>query len=369
MKKVLVANIFGIGDVLFTTPLISNLKNSIQGVTVDYLCNARTKDVVGMNPDVDDVFVYEKDEFLGLWKSSKVEWFKSARDLFSGIRKKRYDIVFDFTLSREFGLFFALSGIPCRIGLDYKKRGIFLTRKVPLTGFEDRHVVEYYLDLLDGLDVPKEKKDMRLVPEESSVEWASGYLKDKGAGGESVAAVIPGGGASWGTHAARKRWTPEGFAKVSDILIRHGVKVAIFGDPSETELCREVSRQMSESPVAVDNSLTLKQYNALLSRVDLALCNDGGPLHMAVALGVKTVSIFGPVDEKVYGPYPVSDKHKVITALEMPCRPCYGRFKLPECDNDIRCLADIEPERVANVCLELLGKPRSSELKAPSSEK
>ena len=62
MKKILVANIFGIGDVLFTTPLIASIKKEIPGVSVDYLCNARTKAIVEKDPDVDDIFVYEKEK-------------------------------------------------------------------------------------------------------------------------------------------------------------------------------------------------------------------------------------------------------------------------------------------------------------------
>lgn len=367
MKKILVANIFGIGDVLFTVPLVSNLKGAMPEVSIDYLCNARTRDIVKMVPGIGDVFVYEKDEFAGLWQRSKPEWFRSVLELFSGIRKKRYDAVFDFTLSRKFGAFFALCGIPRRIGLDYKKRGVFLTHKVPLRGFEGRHVIEHYLDLAEKAGVSRDKKYMKLVPERANVEWALEYLKGKGSGNGPLAAVIPGGGASWGEHAVRKRWDPDGFARAADILVEQGVDVAVFGDPSESELCEDVARKMSGTPVTVENSLTLKQYVALLSRFDLVLCNDGGPLHMAVALGVKTVSIFGPVDEKVYGPYPVSQEHRVVTALEMPCRPCYGRFKLPECGNDMRCLTDIDPEKVAGACLELLGKSRSSEIKAPGS--
>ena len=60
------------------------------------------------------------------------------------------------------------------------------------------------------------------------------------------------------------------------------------------------------------------------------------------------------MDDRVYGPYPSSDRNKVITASELPCRPCYGRFKLPACESDGRCLVDIDPERVAGECMNLL---------------
>ncbi len=355
MKRILIANIFGIGDVLFTTPLIENLTKNMEGVSIDYLCNARTRDIADSIPDVGGIFVYEKDDILRRWNRSRMECIRAIYGLFSSIRRNRYDAVLDFTLSRKFGLFFMLSGIPRRIGLDYRRRGLFLTHKLPLEGFEGRHVVEYYLDLLRFLEVPVSAGEMRLAPDERSLDWASNYLKDKGAGSGPRVAIVPGGGASWGERAPRKRWESSGFLRVADALAGQGIEVALFGDPSESALCREISKNMAQGPFAVENSLTLKQYIALLSKFDLVVCNDGGPLHMAVALGVRTVSIFGPVDERVYGPYPASGNHRVIRALEIPCRPCYSRFKLPECPEQMRCLTEIDPEEVVGACLELLG--------------
>jgi heptosyltransferase-2 len=354
MKRILVANIFGIGDVLFTTPLIASLKKEIEGAEIGYLCNARTRPVVECNPDVDNIFVYEKDDFVKLWGISKIECLKALFKLFSSIRKSKYDAVFDFTLSREFGLCFALAGIRRRIGLNYKNRGIFLTDKAEFSGFKGRHVTEHYLDLLKKVDIIASVKDMQLVPDEELRAWARAYLSSCGVGEEPVAMVIPGGGASWGVNAARKRWDPEGFLRVADSLAAQGVKIGILGDESETVLCRTIAGRMSAKPLVVENSLDLKKYIALLSACDLVLCNDGGPLHIAVAVGTKTVSIFGPVDDKVYGPYPTSDKNKVITAPEVSCRPCYDRFKLPECKNNMQCLSGIDAEKVTQACLELL---------------
>lgn len=356
MKRILVANIFGIGDVLFTTPLIASLKKEIAGVEIDYLCNARTKAAVECDPDVDRIFVYEKDDLVDLWKKSKAGCLKSLYALFMDIKRRKYDAVFDFTLSREFGFFFTLAGIPKRIGLNYKKRGVFLTDKFAFSGFAGRHVVEYYLDLLKSLDVSPSMNRIQLVPDEKLREWATAYLRERGAGEGPCVAVVPGGGASWGTHASRKRWSPEGFSRAADILTGAGVAAVILGDASETDLCRKTAGMMSAKPLAVENGLKLDEYIALLSACDLILCNDGGPLHVAVALGVKTVSIFGPVDDKVYGPYPPSAGNRVITAAEIPCRPCYGRFRLPECEYDNRCLTDIDPERVADACMEQLRK-------------
>lgn len=354
MKKILIANIFGIGDVLFTTPLISNLKKHFKELEVGYLCNARTKDVLEYNPDIEKIFVYEKDYFLELQKESRLKSVKEMLGLINAIRKEKYDAVFDFTLSRKFGFIFLMCGIGKRIGFDYKKRGIFLTGKLPLAGFEEKHVVEHYLDLLALVGSSAEEKDMSLAPGEDVLGWADEYLAANGINRGKLVAVVPGGGASWGGDAFRKRWPPEGFAHVADSLKEKGYDVALLGDSSEKDLCMRVSDMMERSPSLIEAGLDLKKYIALLSRCNLVVCNDGGPLHLAVALGSRTVSVFGPVDEYVYGPYPKTDNHRVLTALELPCRPCYSRFKFAGCDKDMECLAGLTPEIVERSCLELL---------------
>ena len=195
---------------------------------------------------------------------------------------------------------------------------------------------------------------MRIVPDPETNVWVEDHIEQKGLKGKTFMAVVPGGGASWGKHASRKRWHAEGFARVAGTLEERGIRTVILGDPSEKPLCDYVASEMDISPAAVENGLSLKEYMGILSRAEVVLCNDGGPLHIAAALGVKTLSIFGPVDDKVYGPYPRSAKHKVIKVSGLPCRPCYDRFKLPECRNEHRCILDIGAEKVAEACLELL---------------
>ncbi len=353
MKKILIANIFGIGDVLNTTPLIANLKETHKNVSIDYLCNKRVFEIAENIPGIDSIFVYEKDDFVKLWKESKKKWLTALYGLFREIKKQKYDAVFDFTLSREFGLFFVLAGIRSRIGFDYKGRGVFLTKKIPLAAFEKRHIIEYDLDLLKISGISVSEKKMRLEADEESLTQISDYFEKMGIDPECLVTIVPGGGASWGNQAYRRRWDAENFSLVADSLSEKGFQIAVIGDSAETELCKKVAVGMKRAPIALRNDLSIKQYVAFLKKSQLVVCNDGGPLHITVALGTKGVFVFGPVDDKVYGPYPVTDRHKVILACDVECRPCYHKFKLPECAQNKKCLTKISPERVLEVCLKL----------------
>ena len=91
---------------------------------------------------------------------------------------------------------------------------------------------------------------------------------------------------------------------------------------------------------------SIREMAALYRKCKIVLCSEGGPLHIASSQGIETVSIFGPVDEKVYGPYPPSEKHTVIKS-NIDCSPCYKHFKLPKC-NTRKCLEDISVEEIFN---------------------
>jgi len=92
--------------------------------------------------------------------------------------------------------------------------------------------------------------------------------------------------------------------------------------------------------------LPLMNFLAILSRSTILVANDGGSLYMGVFLGIKTVSIFGPVSDIVYGPYPQDVKKHVVAKKDLPCRPCYKKFKLPECLHQMKCLKSITVNEV-----------------------
>jgi ADP-heptose:LPS heptosyltransferase len=162
--------------------------------------------------------------------------------------------------------------------------------------------------------------------------------------GNPVIGIVPGGGASWGKESRFKRWPLEKYAKLADKLIeKFSATTILMGDKSEEDLCSQVSAAMSRQPLMACGKTTITQFAALTQRCSLLIVNDGGPLHIGVAAGVKTVSIFGPVSEEVYGPYPIGN-NAVITK-EIACRPCYRRFRRASCDH-ISCLNQLTVEEV-----------------------
>jgi lipopolysaccharide heptosyltransferase II len=344
-KRILIINPYGIGDVLFTTPVISNLRLAYPQAHIAYLANRRTADFLKVNPDINQVFVYERDEFVEAYRQNPLKFVQKWFSFFNTIRREKFDVVFDFSLNSSFGFLSFACGIKKRVGFDYRKRGRFLTDRVPLVGYEEKHVVEYYLDLLRAIQIPIKTTQIKLDVPDRDIQWAKEWLnKHKIDPAKPLIAVLPGGGASWGKAAKNKRWAPLNYAHLIDKIIENfDAAIILMGDSKEEELCREVV-SLAHFPLhfAVGET-SLLGLAALLLLAQGAIVNDGGPLHVAAAVGVKTVSIFGPVDPLVYGPYPVAN-HTVVQK-GLPCQPCYRRFRMPPCSH-ISCLRDLSVEEV-----------------------
>ena len=351
-KRILIINPFGIGDVLFTTPVISNLRRAYPDAFIGYIGNRRTIDFLKCNSKINQVWAYERDEYYAVYKKNPILFLKKWMDFIRDIKDLHFDVVFDFSLNSTFGFVSMLSGISKRIGYDYRGRGRFLTEKLPLQGFEGRHVIAYYLDLLNhiGIDASDHSMEMPIAPSEEV--WADQWLKDQGISGKTLIAVVPGGGQSWGTQAQNKRWPAVKYADLVDKIIADSPDaVILMGDQSEKELSQEVTRLAHRPLYSAVGETSLTQMAALFKKCRLAIVNDGGPLHVAVAVGIPTVSIFGPVDPMVYGPFP-SKGHQVVQK-SLACQPCYRRFRMASCLH-LSCLQELSVEQVYRKVKEIL---------------
>lgn len=357
--RVLIINPFGIGDVLFTTPVIRAIRRAFPDSRMGYLCNKRTAPILRTNPHLDELFIYEKDELLALWKSSKRKGIAYLHDLLGGILRSRYEVAVDLSLGERYALVLALLGVRRRIGLNYRGRGRFLTERLGINGYQGQHVVRYGWDLLRFMGVELLQENLELGIDEDDRRWAEQWMDAHGAGSAAqrpMIGIVPAGGISWGVGAPYRRWHTEGFATVADALVEHhGATIVIFGEQADIACCATMQEAMRHRAINASGQTTLGQFIALLDRMDLVLCNDGGPLHLAVGRRVRTVSIFGPVDPVVYGPHPADrSRHRVVVNRGLACQPCYHQFHVPPCPYERACLRDLSPEEVLDACETLL---------------
>ncbi len=343
MKKILLINPFGLGDVLFTTPVIAALKNALPGIKIGYLCNQRVAPILESNPYIDSLFIYERDEFEAIRRKSFFAWLRKIIVFLNQIRNEHFDAAIDFSLNTQYGFFSWYAGIKQRFGYDYRKRGAFLTHKIRLSGYCGKHIVEYYAGLLKYLGIDSKGGKLELyLKAEDKISAEKLLAKEGVAEADLLVGVIPGGGRSWGKDSYLKHWPAQYFVELADKIVEnYKAKIIIMGDFSEEALAKKISEGMHYKAINLAGLTTIGELSALLDRMNLVIANDGGPLHLAVALGKKTVSFFGPVDPLVYGPYPPDEKQHVVLRKALSCSPCYNQFRLNQCTRDKECLNKI----------------------------
>jgi heptosyltransferase II len=355
LKRILFINPFGIGDVLFTFPALRAVREANPGSFIGYWCNERVGGLFQDNPRVNKVFVLSRGDIKKIYQRSRLEGVKEFFGLLRQIKREKFDCAFDFSLDRRYGLIAKILGIRERIGFDYKGRGKSLTDTISLAGYYRRHVVEYYLDLLRLANIEPRGKTLELFVSQESKAGARAMLRENGVReADPVIGMVPAAGASWGKDASLKHWSTYKFAELADKLIAEkNVKVILLGDASERGVAGNILASMKGKAVDFTGKTSIPLLAGLIGSCRLLLANDGGPLHMAVALDVPTVSIFGPVDENVYGPYPPSERHIVVKkALE--CRPCYQKFALGDCERERECIRSISVDEVYTAIRRLL---------------
>lgn len=278
--------------------------------------------------------LYERETF-----SDEVILYDSRRrrELVRDLRRRRFDCAILLQNALEAALIAFLARIPRRIGYNRDARGFLLTDSiaVPRPGEIPRHERFYYLELLRRAGI------LDRLPESDSIRLTPPPVK-RG----RVIGVSP--GAAFGTA---KRWLPERFAEAALRIARErGASIALFGSTAERLLCEQIAGALGDHPHRnYAGQTTLAEFVELAAGCELFLTNDSGAMHIASALNVPTVAIFGATDDAGTGPL---GPNSLIVRQNVDCSPCLLR----ECPIDHRCMTLVTVDRVTTEALALLGR-------------
>lgn len=355
MKRVLIVQPFGIGDLLFLTPIFRALRLIPSVEKVDLLLGSRTESVVRHNPHIDEIFSLDKDllRAQSATKKMKMLWKLGKR-----LRKNRYDLLLDYSMTRDYGFWaWAFFEIPRRIGFDYKGRGNFHSVRVKLPkGFSEKHVVDYVCDLAEATGIKVSIRFLEYFHDAILLEKAENLLEQKtGSKHGKFLAVSPGGGESWGKDAHFKRWSAQSMGTFAAQLAQkeNFERVFVFGAPSERELSEELLSFLPPNSLNFSGQLSLPETAAVMAQCSAFVGNDGGLMHLATSIHLPVIALFGPVDPMVYGPYPAQSKRSIAVYKEdLSCRPCYQMFRYQSGCEHRACLQSL----TADEALEFLEK-------------
>lgn len=327
-KRILIFNVNWIGDVLFSTAVIRNLRYRFPGSFIACAIPPRCLPVLEANPYLDEIIVFDE---KGMHKGivGKISFI-------AGLRSRRFDTVYLLHRSFSRALIAFLSSIPERIGYYTRKRGWLLTRKSRPPDIFAVHRAEYYLGLLrqSGIPVRDDHLDFPVSKEhrEKARSALSGFCRE----GDFLIGVNPGG--NW----LPKRWPSGNFAELVQRLVREfPAKVIITGGPEDAALAGKIKGQLGERVLSLCGQSGLKEFGALCGLLDVFITADSGPLHIACACGARNViALFGPTDPRLTGP--LRKENVIILQKPAGCGiPCY-RVDCP----DNRCMKAISVDEV-----------------------
>lgn len=313
-RKLLVIRPDHIGDVLFTTPALHALRRAFPEAHITALVGPWAAPILTRNPDVDAVLTCPFPWFDRRPKPSPWQPYRLLLQEASHLRELGFDVALVLRFDHWWGaLLVAQAGIPVRIGYATPETRLFLTDMLPYV--PDRHAVEHNLALIQtlaarwGREVAAVERRLRfpLTPEEEA--FAEAFLARHGIAEARLVGLHPGAGDP------QKLWPAERWAQVADRLAEVlDAQVLITGSPAERERTEAVARQMRSRPCIAAGETSLGQAAALLRRCRLVVGADTGPMHLAVALGVPTVHLYGPFEPQLFGPWGPPERHRIVRA-------------------------------------------------------
>jgi lipopolysaccharide heptosyltransferase II len=328
-KKILIFNVNWLGDVLFSTATIRNIRRNFPNSFIACIIPSRCYPVLKGNPHLDEIIIFdEKDRHRGML---------AQLNFVRLLRNKKFDAVFLLHRSFSRALICRLADIPERFGYYTRKRGFLLTKKIMPPKKDTSHRIDYYLNIIEQAGLKVEDRYTEFFISDEDINFVDGFLsKNSIHKGDFLIAINP--GANW----LPKRWPKEYWARLSDILITElGAKVIITGAQQDLSLALSIKELMKEKPVIASGVFNLKQLGALFKRLDLYISADTGPLHIANAVGTKKIiALFGPTSAEITGPIPL--QNAVILAKDVGCKiPCY----VVRC-KDNRCMKAVTPDDI-----------------------
>jgi heptosyltransferase-2 len=339
-QKILVRTPNWVGDAVISLPALEALRARFPKAEIVLATKPWVSEVYRRHPAVSRQMIFDP---RGGPKGIR-GFYRFVRAL----RDERFDAAVLFQNAFHAAWMARSARIPLRFGYARDGRGWLLTHPVeapPAAAYG--HQVYYYLHLLFRAGLisrfdPVPAIHLQLAADERL--WAAKYLEALGLSGPRfLVGLNPGG-----FHGPAKRWLPERYAALADRLIGSlHADVLIFDARAEKSLAEEIARVMKHTPVIVESQVSLRQLMSLLGACRLVVSNDSGPMHLAAALGVPVVSIFGSTDERATGPL---GPHTRVVRQRVPCSPCWLR----ECPIDFRCMRGVTVEAAYQVVVDLI---------------
>lgn len=318
-----------IGDAVMTLPAVAAIRNTFPGARISMLVKPWVAEIYHLCKDVDEVIPFQS---LG-HHSGIAGKIRLANEL----REKRFDMAILLQNAIEAAIISRLAGIPIRAGYNSDGRGLLLTHSVQRTeAIRKVHQIAYYLEMVKSLGCQSAGVSVYLKPGMEYETLSEKLFDEHGIGrGNPLIGLAPGA-----TYGPAKRWLPERFAAVADRLIDNfSAQIILFGSSDDRKSTDLVEESSHYPLINLAGKTNLKEAIAVISRCNLFISNDSGLMHVAGALNIPTVAIFGSTNPITTSPV---GKKSVVIYEGASCSPCLKET----CPTDFKCMEMISVEKV-----------------------
>jgi len=329
IKRILLSRMKYIGDIVLTTPVIRATREKFPDAYIAYLGDKKATSLLEHNPYLDEILSYD---------FTRPDILEQIRMIIQ-IRKRKFDVFVDFFSNPRTAMLARASGAPIRIGKDVKGRGKVYNHRVGDYG-SMKSAIEFHYQYVKPLGVEMKYFTTEIFLTEDERREARIFLRHQDVDiAKPIVALHP--GATW----SNKMWDKNRFAELIDLLrAKLGVEILLSPGPEDQELMDSIINNTTAN-VHLLPVLPVRQLAAILSQCAVFVSNDCGPMHIGVAVGTKTIGIFGPEPPEVWFPYSEQDGHLALFK-KIECSPCRTTSCFREGENFMECMQLISVREV-----------------------
>lgn len=345
-KSILIILIAGIGDFVLASKSIRAIRNGFPNADVHLLTSTEAATIAQNSSFIDRVWIFPIREM----RKNKLSIFNMLK-IALNLRRVDYDVVLNLYMigswfgAFKMGLLLFLVGGRVKAGHNHKGFGLFLNRKAPEETFQNHHFADAMMDIALLAGGKSDNLGLDISYDESCEEkWRYLFPGKTSKRQDLIIGINPGG------DRQNRRWKPDHFAFVASYLKEHyKANIILLGGPGEESIAHYIQTKMTNDLINLAGKLTVNDLTYIISRLDLLVTNDSGPMHIAAAAKTPLVAIFGPENPVLMRPYTKTDLYRIAYKDDIDCRPCVKK----NCSQPI-CLDLITTDEVIEKCSELI---------------